>query len=77
MLLDDVGLATHQPLTAHREATVATGFVDTGFLQQRQRATAGAEEHEAGLELGQLAGLLVLDADLPSAVIPLVDVVHW
>lgn len=33
VLLNNVRLATHQPLTADRETAVAPGFLDTGFLQ--------------------------------------------
>ena len=76
MGFDHIRLLAHQPLATDRETTVTTGFVNTGLLQQRQRATTGTQEYKTGFQLGQLAGFLVLHPDFPAAVVTLVDVVH-
>jgi len=66
-LLDDFLVVAAQPLTTDRETTEALALLDAGHLQQRQRGTASAEEHESGLHLTRATGAGVLDVDLPAA----------
>src|SRR5690606_40481937 len=55
----------------HVVPTRRSSDLNAGHLQQRQRAAAGAEEHEAGLQLALAAVLGVLDGDTPAFAIAL------
>ena len=57
--IGDLGLAAAQPDAAHREAGEALGLGDAGFLQQRQRGAAGAQEDVTRADPARLAGRLV------------------
>src|SRR5699024_4871181 len=65
VLLDELLVGAAQPLTGDREATVALDLWDAGLLQQRQRHAASANEDEIGGDDGGVAGVTVLDGDLP------------
>lgn len=55
--LDHVRVGGGEERTAHREAGVAFGLGDAGHLQQLQRAAAGADEDEPGLDAGFLVAI--------------------
>ena len=69
-------IAAAKPLAADREAAEAFDLVDARLLQQRQCATAGADEDELGVELAGPAGAPVDDLDRPAAVGLLAQVAH-
>src|SRR5205085_1867276 len=57
-----------QEPAADREAREALGLTDAGFLQERERITAGADEDKLGIELLFMAGAAVADRQRPAAV---------
>src|SRR5690606_25234365 len=68
---DHFGVVAAQPLAADRETANALAFGNAGHLQQRQCATAGAEEHEACTQLAAATLLGVLDLYAPAFAIAL------
>jgi len=61
--VDDLEFVAAQPDTAYG----ALGFRDAGLLQQRDRGTTGAQEHDAGVDGTPRAGGLVRDLQASAA----------
>ncbi len=79
VLGDERRVVRAEELAADREAAVALRLGDAGRLEERQRAAAGADEHEPGLDRrAALRGVprAVLDRQAPAAVLRLLEVLH-
>ena len=77
MTLHSGFVLTHQPLAGYRETTVAFALGNAGFLQQRQRATAGTEEYETGVDDFAATAHAVFQSDRPATITALLQLVHF
>ncbi|MNV47028.1 hypothetical protein D3C71_1388830 [compost metagenome] len=78
MLVSDFRVGGDQELTADREGTVAFGFGNAGFLQQRQRSTACTDKHEFGIHGGFFAvAVQIGHGDAPGVVGIALDVADF
>ena len=76
VLLDELGIVAAEELARDREASETLCLFNAGFLQQVQRTTARADEHELGVHGPLLAGTDVAYLDDPASVGLLAQVGH-
>src|ERR1700747_2590950 len=65
--LVDLRIVAAQPDPADWKSGVTSSLRDTGFLQERKRATAGAEKNEFPSDRAYFAALDVFRVDAPAA----------
>ncbi len=68
MLRGDRRVLGHQERAAHREAGIVVRFRNTGFLQQLQRAAAGADKDVFGVNSPRFPALHILNRYVPGVV---------
>src|SRR3979490_186399 len=67
--LVDLGIVAAQPNAADGKATIAPPLGDAGLLQQWQRASACADEHEFRLYRSLLAAIKIVNLDAPAPIV--------